>query len=55
MVLYAHKHLTDCLDLISVANEFVCKSEQRSTKFIRFQPSDLAKKYNYVALVYELL
>ena len=44
MVLYVHKYLTDNLDLISVANYFVSKSERRLTMFGRFQPSDLAKQ-----------
>lgn len=44
MVLYVHKDLTDSLDLIRVANDFVSKSEQRLTMFGKFQPSDLTKK-----------
>lgn len=40
MVLYVH----DSLDLISVANDFVSKSEQRLTMFGKFQHSDFTKK-----------
>lgn len=44
MLLYVHKHLTDNLDLISIANDFVSKSEHRLTSFGRFQHGDLCNK-----------
>ena len=36
MVLYVHKDITDTLDLISIANDFVSKSEHRLAFFGRF-------------------
>ena len=41
MVLHVHKTLTDTLDLIEVANEFVTGSEHRLTMFGKFVPSDV--------------
>ena len=40
MILSTHKHLTDKLDFIEVANEFVRGSEHRMTTFSTFSQSD---------------
>ena len=40
MILSTHKHLTDKLDLIEIANEFVRGSEHRMTIFGTFSQSD---------------
>ena len=37
MMLHIHKHLTDALDIKSVANEFVAGSEHRLALFGKFQ------------------
>ena len=41
MILHVHKHLTDELDLIKVANEFVEGSEHRMSFFGRFNSDSL--------------
>ena len=41
MVLHVRRELTDKLDLASVANEYVSRSERRSTLFGIFEPGDL--------------
>ena len=41
MILYVHKNLTDSLDLVQVANEFVSGSEHRMTVFGTFDTSDM--------------
>lgn len=41
MILYIHKNLTDGLNLVQVANEFVSASEHRLTVFGTFDSSDM--------------
>ena len=44
--LYVHKDITDKLDFIEAANEFVSKSDYRLTLFGKFQQDDLALYLN---------
>ena len=41
MILYVHKNLTDDLNLVQVANEFLSGSEHRLTVFGSFDGSDM--------------
>ena len=43
MILQIYNQLTDEIDLIKIANEFVLKNEYRQSTFGKFMPSDLQK------------
>ncbi len=43
MLLYVHREVTDSLDLIQVANEFISDSDHRQSIFGTFKQSDLQK------------
>lgn len=41
LLIHAHKHLTDSIDLIEVANDFVALSEHRLGQFGKFSEADI--------------
>ena len=50
MVLHIHRDLTDKLNLVEIANEFVGKNERRGRIFGTFTANDIPQKKTYISM-----